>query len=364
VNAVAEVAKRIDSLTVLHFSRDDAEQKLPSGVTSLGLELYPPGRRGRHLKLLRALQRLRADHLILGAPLPLVIGWALARGIRTLPLFADSFLAEGTKARIKFGLLRTLLNNRRIDWVSNHNLAASLDLVRIGIDPRKVLPFDWPVLISPADRPAKELGTRAEFRLIYVGQVTEPKGVGDLIEAIALLRAKPGGRQWSATIVGGHDGTLARKVEALGLSSAITFLGPVSHDRVVPLMNEHDAVVVPSRHEYPEGLPMTLYEGLCSRTPIVCSDHPMFRMKLRDGQGAMVFRASSPTDLADKVRALSADPQLYAKLSQGADVAAAAFSCPLKYHELIGRWLSNTFEDRAFLGSFSVATGRYGDLAP
>jgi glycosyltransferase involved in cell wall biosynthesis len=364
VGFVAELAARIDTLTVLHLSRNDAEEELPSGVRSLGLDLYPRGRRARHLELLRTLERLRPDHLILGAPLPLVVAWALMRGVRILPLFADSFLAQGIKARFKFAALARLLNNKRVDWVSNHNLAASLDLVRIGVAADKVLPFDWPHPVSPADRSPKELPTEGEFRLIYVGQVTEEKGVGDLIEAVRLLNAGPAGRRWTATIVGGHDGALARKAEALGLSSAITFAGAVSHDDVVPLMNQHDAVVVPSRHEYPEGLPMTIYEGLCSRTPIVSSDHPMFKMKLRHGESAMVFPAANPAALAQTVRELGTNPEIYSRLSKGADIAAAAFGCPLKYHELISRWLSGSPEDRRVLSSFSVASGRYGDREP
>jgi hypothetical protein len=34
----------------------------------------------------------------------------------------------------------------------------------------------------------------------------------------------------------------------------------------------------------------------------------------------------------------------------------------LKYHELISRWLSNTAEDRAFLATYSLASGRYDAL--
>src|SRR5215471_1328749 len=86
VDFVATLARSIEDVTVLHLSRDDPDERLPSGVTSLGLELFPRGRKPRRLDLLRALERLRPDHLVLSSPLPFVIGWALIRGVRLLPL--------------------------------------------------------------------------------------------------------------------------------------------------------------------------------------------------------------------------------------------------------------------------------------
>jgi glycosyltransferase involved in cell wall biosynthesis len=359
IDYVTKLAGRVGDLTVLHLNRDDPEERHRSGVRSLGLELYPPKRRARYFALLRELRRLAPTHLIVLSPLIPVMAWALARGIKLLPLFADSFRADGLRAKLKCALLGRILNNRRIDFVSNHNLAASLDLVRIGVSAAKVLPFDWPALFSPAQMLPKQLPPAGDLKLVYVGQVSESKGVGDIIEAVRDLRDSPVGRTWRATIVGGYDESLASRVKSLGLEGLVTFAGRLSHDDVIPFMNQHDVVVVPSRHEYPEGLPMTIYEGLCSRTPIVASDNPMFMIKMQDEQSALIFAAGNSARLAEKIRRLETDPALYARLSQGADLAATEFFCPLKYHELIDRWLGGSEEDREILSSFSIASGRY-----
>ena len=359
VDFVAGLAARMEDLTVLHLLRDDPPERLPSGVRSLGVEFYRKGKRPRHRELIRQLATLRPDHLILMSPLPLVLVWALANRVRTLPMFADSFHASGLKSRAKWALLARLLNNRRIDWVSNHNLAASLDLVRIGVKRDKVLPFDWPALIPVSERKAKTLRPGEAFRIIYVGQVSEAKGVGDLIDAVALLNHGTGEGRFRATIVGGHDGSFTSRARAAGADQRIEFAGRVPHERIVPLMNEHDAVVVASRHEYAEGLPMTIYEGLCSRTPVVASDHPMFRVKLKHEDNALIFAAGNPAALAERLRALSTDSSLYARLSRNAEEAVAKFFCPLKYGELISRWLSGTEEDRRVLSTYSLASGRY-----
>jgi glycosyltransferase involved in cell wall biosynthesis len=358
VETVAQLAREVDDLTVLHLTADDPERRLHNGVRCVGVELYPKGRRARHLELLRRVRSLRPDHLVLCTPEPVVLAYALATGIRTLPLFADSFRASGWKARFRAGVLARLLNQRRVEWVSNHNLAASMDLVRIGVAARKVLPFDWPAFMTPAERPPKTLAAGDERSVIYVGQVNEAKGVGDILRALRLLKdaAPP---RWRLTIVGQHDGAFTGLVAELGLGGEVTFAGRVSHDEIVPRMSQHDAVVVASRHDCAEGLPMTLYEALCSRSPIVASDHPMFRLKIRDGENALVFRAGDAGALAARLRELGGDPTLYARLSAGGERAAAEFFCPLKFGELLTRWLSGTDADRRALGAYSLASGRY-----
>ena len=359
VDFVKGLAGKVEELTVLHLSRDDPEDRLPSGVRSLGIELYPKGRRPRYVDVLVALRRARPDHVIVCTPAAFVITWALLARARVLPLFADSFGERSATGRVKAGLLGQLLNSRRIDWVANHNLAASLDLVRIGVAPEKVLPWDWPALFSPRAIPAKALPTSGERTIVYVGQMGETKGVGDVIEAVALLNARADGPRWRATIAGGTSEALARKAETLGVGAQVAFVGRLDHERIVPLMNEHDVVVVPSWQEYPEGLPMTIYEALCSRTPLVASDHRMFKLKLIHEENALIFPAKQPAALAEALDRLTRDGALYSHLSRRGEVAAASFFCPLKFEQLISSWLDGSQESRRELSTFSLASGRY-----
>lgn len=359
VEFVASLAARCEDLTVFHLTHDDPEERLSNGVRSLGIDLYPAGRRPRNLDLVRRLARLRPSHLVLMSPITTVLLWTMVARVRTLPMFADSFLAAGMKAKVRAAFLARLLNSRRFDWVSNHNLAASLDLARIGVNREKILPFDWPALNEGPQRGAKSLRSEGDFRVIFVGQVNEAKGVGDLIDAIGLLNSQAPSRRFRATIVGGHDGSFTGRAQSGRASGCIEFAGRVPHDRIVPMMNEHDAVVVASRHECAEGLPMTIYEGLCSRTPVVASDHPMFRFKLKHGHSALIFAAGSPASIAENLRLLSSDPATYSRLSTNAADAEKSFFCPLKYAELITRWLSGTEADRRELESYSLASGRY-----
>ncbi len=333
--AALAAAEAIENLTVLTFSIDKAAERLPNGVETRGIELYPPGGRPRFNALVAAVKETRPTHLIVMAPLLPVIRFAIRTGIPVLPMFADSFRAGTLRARLQSKTLATLLNHPAIPVVANHNLAASLDLRRIGVDARKIVPFDWPALVSPRMYPAKAAPpSDRPFRLVYVGSVMEAKGVGDAIRAVSALRKR--GKEIDLTIVGRGDiESFEQLAVAEGIAPFISFAGPKTHAEVLAAMRSHDAVLVPSHWAYPEGLPMTLYEAICTRTPLITSDHPMFKLKIRDRYNALVVAERSPAALADRIEELSSSSDLYAQLSETGEAAADGYLCPLKYDQMI-----------------------------
>ena len=125
-------------------------------------------------------------------------------------------------------------------------------------------------------------------------------------------------------------------------------------------MRDHDAVLVPSHWAYPEGLPMTLYEALCTRTPLLTSDHPMFSLKIRDRDNALVFPERNPEAFAKCIDDLASSPQLYTELSIAAGKAAQGYLCPLKYDRLISAFLTTT--ERRRLRDYSL--GRVDGFDP
>jgi glycosyltransferase involved in cell wall biosynthesis len=359
VEFILGLAARFAQVTAITLDSDQPEEVLPNGLRCIGLQLYPPGKPARTRELLALLERLAPDRLLLLTPDVPVLRWAAARRINTLPMFFDSFCTRGWRARFGYWQLARVLRKPHFRWIANHSLAAAWDLVRIGVPASKVLPIDWPAFDSPASRPAKVLQPGMPFRLIFVGQVSEAKGVWDLLQAVDRLNGEDG-RAFELTIVGKEVGEdLEGRARTLRFSKRVRFAGLVAHTGIVDLMNAHDAVVVPSRHEYPEGLPMTIFEAFCSRSPLIASDHPMFAMKLRDGSNAMIFRAADTGDLARVIHRLGNDAATYAALSANAVAAAEQHFCPLKYHMAIEGWLAGA-QQGALLGPYalSCAEGR------
>ena len=362
VDFVAELAKRVERVTVISYGTTYPLRRLDNGVYVAGHELHPPKRGGigHHAALIRLVARERATHAAIACPEVPILAWALTRRMRTIAIFADSFTRKTRKAQLKYKILATILNSSSFEWVSNHNLAASLDLARIGVDRSKIVPFDWPAQVKPSDNEPKTIAAGGPIRLIYVGRVSESKGVGDLIDAVGQLRDQ--GRDVKLSLVGPINEHFVSEVRQAGLDDVVSFLGRQAHSRVVELMNEHDVVVVPSRHEYPEGLPMTIYEGLCSRSPVVFSDHPMVRLKMRDGQTGLRFEAGSSQSLAQTVARLMDDPKLYARLSSGADEASVGYLCPVKWDRVLAALLSTNCDTRQAIAPYSLASDTYGQL--
>jgi len=356
VDYVAGLARIGYQVRVISIGEDAPLEQLPSGVESIGLRVYS-GRlqRPRIRDLIGTAAAWQPTHLLLQVPMPQVLRWAVRNRVETLPLLYDSFRAGGLRKRLRYHQLASALNDRAIRWIGNHGPDAAADLVRIGVNPDKVVPFDWPPFMSPETLPPKKAPAEpGKIRLAYAGQITKSKGVGDLIRAIVAAKAK--GEYYTATLAGtGEIEAFRSLASALGVDDRLQFKGRISHSEVLILMNEGDVVVVPSHHDYPEGVPMTIYEGLASRTPVVVSDHPMFRSRIVHQKNAIVFHASNPHSLYEAIHEVVRDRSLYERLSAEADKICANFLGPLKWDQLITRWLAADAENDVWLRKFALS---------
>ena len=256
-------------------------------------------------------------------------------------------------------MLAHTLNDERLPFVCNHNLAASRDLARIGVQAQKILPYDWPAIVSAHNYEAKRAPARElPLRLLYVGMLMETKGIGDVLRALYTLTVR--GVAATLSVVGkGERERFEAQARELGIEQRVSFLGTLPHEEVIRTMRNHDVVIVPSHHAYPEGLPMTLYESLCTRTPLVASDHPMFGIRLTHGENSLIFRERDSEALANAVQRLRDEPSLYERLSEASARASEAFLCPLKWDQLLTHWLSGGSDDAHALSGYTLASGRY-----
>jgi glycosyltransferase involved in cell wall biosynthesis len=307
----------------------------------------------------------RPTHLVARSPIAPLLRWGLERRVRTLPLLATSFPRTGLLGWLRYRRVGAVLNRKAIQWVGNHQRNSARALVRIGVDPAKIVPWDWPPDVTPRDFPAKKAAPGAgALRLFYAGRVQETKGIGDCLRALVLLRNR--GLDVSLSVAGpGETDAYRALASALGVAHHVSFLGRIRHRDVVEQMHRHDVVLVPSQHAYPEGLPLTIYDAFCSRSPLIASDHPMFRGQVVDGETALVFRASDPDSLAACVDRLASDHALYARLSADSLAAWERLQIPVRWGDLLERWLRNSAEDRRWLAQHSLASGRYEErVAP
>lgn len=357
VDAVAEIGRQIEEAAVLCcLTAQSYNEVLQNGVRAIGAGF---DKDIQIKKLICLIEEQAPTHLIIRTPIKEVFRWAIKNKIRTIAVLADSFSTQGLRNKVKNYLLSSLLNNERVEWSFNHGINSSMSLQKIGVEPKKIIPWDWPAVVTPDSFAPKILRVNADTRnIVYVGSVTESKGVGDVLESIAKLRFK--NLPVNLKIAGrGDTEYFTNKANQLQIQSCVEFLGLVPNTAVVDLMRKADLVVIPSRHEYPEGFPMTIYEALCSRTPIIASDHPMFINNLKHGVSALIFPAGNSTALAENIEKVLSDPSLYQSLSVASSNAWKRLQIPVKWADLVNRWLNDSQEDRQWLFKHRLDSGLY-----
>ena len=357
VDAVAEIGKQIEEVAVLCcLTTEPYNEVVQNGVRAIGAGF---NHKIHTQKLIKLIEEQNPTHLIVRTPIREVFSWAIKKRIPTMALLADSFPAKGFRQKLKNYLLVNLLNNDQIQWVSNHGVNSCLALQKLGVKSKKIIPWDFPPPVTPESFSQKRLRKEANnWNLIYVGFVSKSKGVGEVLESIEKLKQK--NISVRLKIAGlGETEDLLKQAKQLKIEDCVEFLGLVPNKTVVPLMREADLVLVPSRPEYPEGFPLTIYEALCSRTPLIASDHPMFKNNLKHGVNAMIFPAGNSMALSACIEKLLSDPELYLNLSVASYEAWKQLQIPVKWAEMINRWINDSPENQQWLFDYRLSSGRY-----
>ena len=337
VDYVSTLVDNFRHVTVLCVNTDYPHELLLSGVSVVGVNVRQHGENA----ILDYLSTLSFSHLVIRTPLVKIINFATQSNIKVLPIIADSFNGYSIKSKIKNYLLAKTLNNKKIKYLGNHSLNASFSHANIGVSTAKIIPWDWPHIVVP-----EMFGIKNKINsiptLFYAGQISKEKGIYDLVDAIELI-AKVSAV--TLAIAGNDKGNqLQSYISSKKLDTYVSLLGMLPQSDVVNKMASADIVIVPSRHEYPEGLPMTIYEGLASRTPLIVSNHNMFVNKVVDNVSGLIFDAGQPESLAKKCLSLINDAGLYHKISANSAEAWHALKIKVEWTELVSHFIHDDLE--------------------
>ena len=357
VDAVTDIAKQIEEVTVLCcMTKEPYNEVLENGVRAIGAGFDKDIQINTLLKLI---EEQKPTHLIVRTAKREIFRWAVSKKVRTMALFAESISQRGLRSKLRNYLLADLLNNKQVEWVAAYGVNSAVLFQQIGVKADKIIPWDFIVTETPDSSPPKSLQRyQKDWQLFYIGSMIEAKGVGDVLEALAKLRAK--NFPVSLKIAGRDENEyFLNKARQLQIEDCVDFLGLVPNNTVLPLMKEADVVLVPSRHEYPEGFPLAITHSLCARTPIIASDHPMFLDNLKDGLSAMIFPAGNAGALSECIEKLLSNPELYWSLSFASKEAWDRLQIPVKWAELINRWIDDSPENKQWLFEHRLSSGQY-----
>lgn len=146
--------------------------------------------------------------------------------------------------------------------------------------------------------PASNIAAR-DGELLFVGRVVRAKGLDILIEALYLLKQR--GKRFRLSIAGDGDerSTLEARVIQLGMSDQVEWLGIVKGKQLGDVMRRHVVVVLPSRPEPPEALPLVPIESIACGCLVIASRQGGLPESV--GPCGLLVKPEDPAALADAI---------------------------------------------------------------
>jgi len=213
-------------------------------------------------------------------------------------------------------------------------LQEQTDLIEIyRTDPAKIIMIPCGVNLK-LFQPLPQLESKKEiafspdnFLITYVGRLEERKGIGTLLEAIALADNP----LIQAVIVGGPVSekpflswkdlqndpykVYAELIDGLRITNQVTFTGGKSQNELSKYYSAADVTVVPSFYE-PFGL--TALEALACGSSVIASRVGGLKTTVVENEVGALFEPKNPQQLAEKIKILFDQPALNAELKSNA----------------------------------------------
>ena len=160
------------------------------------------------------------------------------------------------------------------------------------------------VCTEPARAPR---GAEEALHLTYLGLMEVPRGINDVLDALAILRGE--GRRIDLCLIGdGRDRMLFEaRAAVLGLGpDAVRFMGALPNAEALRLVGASDVGLVP-HHAYASWnttIPNKLFDYMAAGLPVVTSDAVPAARIVRGAGAGVVYRSGDAVDLATQLRPL------------------------------------------------------------
>ena len=254
----------------------------------------------------------------------LAIGERILREEAVLqPAWADSLHADAPA---------WLIEQCRSEALEADHVVASSDYVRntliqIGTPEHRIhwLPYG---VNTERFRPAATSRPKGRFQLLYVGQISQRKGLSYLLEAVKQI----GDPSIELVLVGGIVGAGKGLVAYDGLYRHVR---NVPHHEVIALFQGADAFVYPSLHE---GSALAIYEALACGLPVITTENA--GSVVRNGIEGAIVPIRDVDALAAQILTLRDDAGLRQDMARAARARAEDFTWA-RYRERLEAILDN-----------------------
>jgi len=171
-------------------------------------------------------------------------------------------------------------------------------------------------LFERAQAPRAPWLEAGERGILFMGRLSTPKGIWDLLDAIPGVLARHGEARFVLAGVAedeAQERALRGAVERRGLASHLTFLGSVEgHSRLLAYSSA-SIFVLPS---WTEAFPLVIPEAMAAGLPVVVTSVGAIRDFVVDGEDGFVVPPRDPAALTAAVNRLLDDPALCQRISE------------------------------------------------
>lgn len=176
-------------------------------------------------------------------------------------------------------------------------------------------------------------------KFVFIGRLCAEKGVREAVEAAEAL-----GAEASLDVYGPFWGNSLSEDTFRG-KERTRYRGPIPPDRVVDVMREHDALLLPTRHR-DEGYPGVIIEAFAAGRPVICTRW-MALPEMVDESCGILIEPGDAAGLFNAMKRLADDPVSYLRLCEGAwsrrmNYSGAAWAD--RFVEICGRLARDTGE--------------------
>lgn len=155
------------------------------------------------------------------------------------------------------------------------------------------------------------------LRLLYVGRLTEDKGIHTAVEALARIVQRHSATRITLTIVGSGDSRYENRLKGqarqLGVDRYLSFVGAKPKEAMPSLYGEFDVLLFTSI--WPEPFGRVLVEAMAAGLTVIGTATGGAAEILADGENALTFQAGDADGLARQIMRLLERPALRHELA-------------------------------------------------
>lgn len=178
-----------------------------------------------------------------------------------------------------------------------------------------VTPYGCPPL-SPSLPTRRDPASPIE--LLFVGRLTQPKGIADLISALDLLEI-----DWRLTLAGLIPTSAPNSLYDFLADPRVEWLGSVPHATLLEQMALAHVLIFPS---ILEGFGMVITEALSVGLPVITTANTAGPDILSDGQDGFIIPIRSPESIADRITCLADNESLRLSMAWAARHKASSLN--------------------------------------